>query len=146
MSPAPIRVLVVDDDEFVRLNLAAYLEDEGFAAVASTSGEEALHLLAREPMDVAVVDMRLPGLDGNAFILEAHRLQPRIRFLIHTGSIGYTIPEEVRSIGVRPEHVFLKPLADMSLLRAAVEALVRETRGLNQDVSTLTGAKERGRP
>ena len=79
MSNASIRVLVVDDEEMILLNLAVFLEDDGFTVFSASSGEAALELLSRETVDVAIVDIRLPGMDGNTLILEAHKLYPETR-------------------------------------------------------------------
>ena len=119
------RVLTVDDDAGVRLNLAAYLEDEGFEVVEADSGEVGLELLDELPSEVAVVDMRMGGMDGNAFIAEAHRRWPRMRFIVFTGSAGYQPPEEVRAAGVSDKEVFIKPLDDMGELAEVVARLAR---------------------
>ena len=120
------RVLVVDDDEFVRLNLVVFLEDEGFEVLSAPNGEEALKILKQETVDAAVVDMRLPGMDGNTFILKANLLNPRTRFVIHTGSINYSLPESLKNIGIKPEQVFLKPVAEMGLLSEAVISIIKD--------------------
>jgi CheY-like chemotaxis protein len=124
----PAGILIVDDDEIVRINLIAYLEDEDFTPLGAASGEEALRIVERRQVDVAVVDMRLPGMDGNTLIRKARRLRPNLRFLIHTGSIDFSLPEELRELGVRSEHVFFKPIPRMELFKEAVEELAREAR------------------
>jgi len=116
MKNSEVTILVLDDEELVRANIVAFLEDEGFTVIPAESGEEALEILKSRPVDVGIIDMRLPGIDGNTFILQAHALNPRMRFMIHTGSINYTLPRELHEIGVRAGDVFRKPetsLADM---------------------------------
>ncbi|GAB6042441.1 response regulator [Endothiovibrio diazotrophicus] len=120
-------VLAVDDEAGVRLNLVAYLEDEGFEVVEADSGERGLELLEGEGIEVAVVDMRMGGMDGNAFITEAHRRWPALRFIVFTGTAGYRLPPEVRAAGVSEAEVFIKPLSDMGRL---AEAVVRLARGV----------------
>lgn len=61
-------ILVVDDETPVRISLAAYLEDEGFEVRVADSAERALESVSADPPDVAVVDLRLPGMDGASFI------------------------------------------------------------------------------
>jgi two-component system alkaline phosphatase synthesis response regulator PhoP len=59
------RILVVDDDrEIVRL-VRAYLEQSGFEVLAALDGETALHILRRERPDLVLLDLMLPGRDGN---------------------------------------------------------------------------------
>jgi len=62
------RILILDDEQLVRNSLADYLQDAGFETVCFASGEEAIETLGSERFDVAVVDMRMPGMNGNQFI------------------------------------------------------------------------------
>lgn len=122
-------VLTVDDEAGVRLNLVAYLEDEGFEMIEAESGERGLELLEQHSARVAVVDMRMGGMDGNTFIVEAHRRWPTLRFVIFTGSAGYVPPPEVRAAGVGDDEVFIKPLDDMGVLAAVVARLAGQRSG-----------------
>jgi DNA-binding NtrC family response regulator len=126
MSSSAVRILVVDDELPVRMSLGGYFEDRGFAVLLAESAEEALDILARETVDLVIVDIRLPGMDGNALVLEAHQRQPSTSFLIYTGSTSYRLPENLKAIGVHEEDVFHKPLADMSVM---AEATRRHMRG-----------------
>jgi two-component system response regulator ResD len=58
------RVLVVDDEYSLRRLLRTYLEQEGYAVIEAENGLDALALLRRGDIDVALVDVMLPGLDG----------------------------------------------------------------------------------
>jgi two-component system, NtrC family, nitrogen regulation response regulator NtrX len=57
-------VLIVDDEPEIRSSLQGVLEDEGFTALLAGSGEECLTALARKPVDVVLLDIWLPGIDG----------------------------------------------------------------------------------
>ena len=57
-------VMVVEDDEAIRLVLRTNLEDEGYRVVESVTAEQALVLMFDEPVDVVLVDLRLPGIQG----------------------------------------------------------------------------------
>jgi DNA-binding NtrC family response regulator len=105
--------MIVDDEPLIRINLAAFLEDEGYLVRVACSGEQALEFLGNQAVEVAIVDLRLPGLDGNSFILEAARICPSMRFLIHTGSMEYQVPFELMPLGVSARDVLLKPVRDM---------------------------------
>jgi two-component system, OmpR family, response regulator len=119
-----IAILIVDDEEMVRNNLAAYFEDEGMKVAGVDSFEAARDLIEdHEPFDVCIMDMRLPGLDGNTAILALHELYPDLRFLIHTGSARYALPIELRRMGIKDEDVFEKPMADMGPMAEAIRRL-----------------------
>jgi CheY-like chemotaxis protein len=118
-----LAVLVVDDEQAVRENLAAYLEDEDMLVIEAESGEHAVDLADKgEKFDVCIMDMRLPGMDGNATIVALHQLRPDLMFLVHTGSANYALPPELRALGMTEEHVFMKPLANMGVLADAIRA------------------------
>jgi CheY-like chemotaxis protein len=119
-----IKVLVVDDESTVCSNVAAFLEDEGFTVFSAASGEEALDLILKQKMDVAIIDMRLPGIDGDMLMLKAHEIQPVLKFLIHTGSTDYSVSKSLEEIGVKNEHIFQKPLVDISVLTIGIFKLL----------------------
>jgi DNA-binding response OmpR family regulator len=125
MPDWPIRVLVVDDDSAVRRSLCAFLEDEGFIVLSAESGEAALLLLEQEPVDIGIIDVRLPGLDGDTVIVRAHALAPAMLFLIHTGSRSYQPSAEVVAAGLGPADVWQKPLPDMADIAQAIRNKVR---------------------
>lgn len=119
-------LLVVDDENPVRLSLAAYLEDEGFAVRMAESAEQALEMTVSTPPDLAVVDLRLPGMDGAALIQEMDRLHRGIKFIIHTGSTKFSLSDELKSIGLTDANVFFKPVLDMGEMVGKIEELLKE--------------------
>ncbi|MFZ5573331.1 MAG: response regulator [Thermodesulfobacteriota bacterium] len=118
------RVLILDDDDIIRVNLVAFFEDENFIVRSAISAETGLQLIATEPFHAGVIDIRLPGMDGNGFILRAHEICPAMKFIVHTGSADYVLPETLTAIGLTSRHVFTKPLKDMRLLIQAVKELI----------------------
>jgi two-component system nitrogen regulation response regulator NtrX len=60
----PIRILIVDDEPDIRRSLSGVLEDEGYAADAVESGEACLDELGRQPCELVLLDVWLPGMDG----------------------------------------------------------------------------------
>jgi two-component system response regulator AtoC len=58
------RILVVDDEESIRVSLSALLSRHGYRVTVAAGGAEALEILAEEDIDVAFIDVRMPGMDG----------------------------------------------------------------------------------
>lgn len=112
-----LRVLVVDDERCVAGSLQAYLEDEGMRVQCAGSAEEALELI-RDGIryDVCIMDMRLPGMNGDAAIRNLHLIDAKMKFIIHTGTAEYAVPDDLRAIGVSNRNLFMKPLRDMAPL------------------------------
>ena len=118
------KILLVEDDSVIASCLQAYLEDDGMKVESVSSGEEALAVARNgSTFDVCIVDMRLPGLDGDAAIRTLHNLRPSLRFVMQTGSSNYSIPDDLRAIGISEDQLFIKPLSDMEPLAAKVRAL-----------------------
>ncbi|WP_416828923.1 response regulator transcription factor [Ectobacillus polymachus] len=57
-------VLLADDDENIRMVTQLYLEKEGFQTKIACDGQQALHMLEKEKIDCAVIDIMMPGMDG----------------------------------------------------------------------------------
>lgn len=113
-------VLVLDDEVVVRESLADFFEDRGWRVWQAASAEAALDLLASEPPGGVLVDIRLPGMRGDAFIREAHRLHPALAFVIVTGSpelcrggAGKTYVQDLPATFPR---IFEKPVTDLAEL------------------------------
>jgi two-component system NarL family response regulator len=85
LAPA-IRVLVLDDHQVVRHGLISMLNDEADVRVVADArtAEEALPLYRAERPDVALVDLRLPGMGGVEFIIAVRREFPDARFVVLT--------------------------------------------------------------
>ncbi len=121
MSP---RVLVVDDEPFIVTGLRTFLEDEGMHVDSAGSGEEAVDIVRNDSgIDVCIMDMRLPGMNGDTTIRTLYEICPDLRFIIHTGSADYSIPDDLRAIGIDERQLFAKPLLDMMPLAETVAAL-----------------------
>ena len=118
------KILIVDDEEIVRISLEAYLEDEGYEVISAISGEDALEILNTSRFDIGIIDMRLPGIDGDTLILEAKKLIPKMKFIVHTGSIGYSVSESLLNIGVFDKFVFKKPIKNMKIFVETIRELL----------------------
>jgi DNA-binding NtrC family response regulator len=61
---SPLRILIVDDEAIVRDSLAGWFREDGHMAETARDAREALHLLASHTYDIALVDIKMPGMDG----------------------------------------------------------------------------------
>lgn len=121
-----VTILILDDEQMVRENLEAFLEDEGLTVLTASNGEEALGVITENDITIGVIDMRLPGMAGSEFIVKAHAIRPEARFIVHTGSTNYKLPAELRDIGITSDEVFIKPLADMNVILETVQRLLAQ--------------------
>ncbi len=126
MKPSKVKIIIVDDEHSVRRSLVEFLADYDFTICSATNAEDAIEILKEETCDVGVIDLRLPGMSGEMLIQQAHKIIPDMKFIIHTGSVGYSLPEELIQIGMQPEHVFLKPLPDLMVIINAINTLYKK--------------------
>ncbi len=117
------RIMIIDDEERIRQLLFDYLEDYGFSLRACVSAEEALETLTAEPADLCIVDMRLPGMDGRAFILAAQARGLCSKHILHTGSMDFALTPELTARGLGEEDVYFKP-CDMALMLKRIQSLL----------------------
>lgn len=122
------RVLVIDDEAPIRESLTEFLEDFDFQVTAAESAEEALRLLKNHPQDIVVADLRLPDMSGDKMIPLAHSIQPDMHFLIHTGSVGFRLSEDLARVGMQPDNIIFKPLSDLMTLVNMIESLLTSPR------------------
>ena len=117
-------ILVVDDEETIRDSLQLFLEVKGWHVVTAASAEQALEILASRHCDGAIVDIRLPGQNGDAMILAAKPKYPDMKWVICTGSMGFAPGPDLAAAGVTAQDVFTKPVADMGLLVDRLQQLL----------------------
>jgi DNA-binding response OmpR family regulator len=124
-----IRVIVVDDEKMITKMLKGFLEDNGFAVDTAATGAEGLAVLSNKHFDAAIIDIRLPDMDGNQVVARAMELRPRLKCFIHTGSIDYLPSEELIALGVTAESIIHKPVLDMG----DICRMIRKKVGTGQD-------------
>jgi two-component system response regulator AtoC len=80
--PKAAMVLLVDDDAAITTVLASLLKQAGFSTLTASSGAEALALLEKQPVEVVVTDLRMPGLDGMTLLRKIVRGWPDVPVLV----------------------------------------------------------------
>lgn len=71
MTEKPLQILIIDDEENLRHMLSAMLERQGYRAVAAANGAEGLQMLREKVYDFILCDIRMPEMDGKAFLVKA---------------------------------------------------------------------------
>ena len=85
-APRQATILLVDDEELVRMGTAEMLSDLGYTVVEANSAAEALRLLrSREPPDLMITDYLMPGMNGAELIELANPLAPAMKLMLITG-------------------------------------------------------------
>ncbi|WP_448382923.1 sigma-54-dependent transcriptional regulator [Desulfosoma sp.] len=104
-----VKILVVDDEPNILRSLKGVLEDEGYETVLASSGEAALEELKKEPPDVMLLDIWLPGMDGLEVLQRIKASHPTLPVIIISGH--GTIETAVRATRMGAFDFVEKPLS-----------------------------------
>ena len=114
------RILIVDDEKGVRESLRAILQSD-YEVVTASSAEEAIDLISREKVDVATLDLKMPGAGGMRALERAKQIDPDLEVLIITG-YG-SLETAVQGLRNRAFDYLAKPF-DCDNVRQAVQCAV----------------------
>ncbi len=119
------RILVVDDELWVRKLVQGYLERAGFAVATAATGPEALAELEAHPPDLVLLDLMLPGMDG---LEVAQRIRKESNVPIIMLTARSTEEDRVRGLELGADDYVVKPFSAREL-EARVRAVLRRAEG-----------------
>jgi DNA-binding response OmpR family regulator len=125
------RILVVDDEASIRLTLTQLFARMGYQAAESTTGQEALALIAEDGFDLVILDIRLPDMDGTDVLKAARPLAPDTVFILLTGHGG--LDSAIVAIRHGAFDYLLKPSPVHDIVRAVEEGLLERQRRLSRE-------------
>jgi len=137
-----VRVVIAEDEAIIRLDLKETLEEEGYDVVGETGrGDEAVKLVAELAPDVAILDVKMPGMDGLAAAREIAK-DRGAAVLILTAFSQRDLIEEARDAGALA--YLVKPFQRSELIPAVEVALgrYREMKALDSEVKDLADQLE----
>jgi DNA-binding NtrC family response regulator len=95
------KILLVDDDEWIRDSLTLYFGTEGCHMLAVETAEEGLELLKQEDYDIILIDYKLPGIDGLTFTKKIHEIRPDAIKILITAYKTKEVVSEAKRIGIQ---------------------------------------------
>jgi two-component system, response regulator PdtaR len=132
-----VRVVIAEDEAIIRLDLREILEEQGYEVVGETGrGDEAVTLVRDLRPDLAILDIRMPGIDGLAAARQINE-EGRCAVLILTAFSQRNLIEEARDAGALA--YLIKPFTQAELVPAIEVALgrFREMQAIKESNSTL---------
>ncbi|NND90953.1 MAG: response regulator transcription factor [Granulosicoccus sp.] len=121
-----MRALLVEDESTLRRQLVSALREQGFAIDETGEGEEGLYLALNMPIDIAIIDLGLPGRDGLSLIKALRKQDKRYPVLILTARDRWQ--DKVDGLEAGADDYLTKPF-HMEELLARTRALLRRTGG-----------------
>ncbi|MGH9936565.1 MAG: response regulator [Blastocatellia bacterium] len=117
------KILVVDDDPALHQVIEGALAKEGHSLLHTTGGKQGMELLAREKIDLAIIDYVMPGMDGLEFLEQARGVHPELKAIMIT---AFGTPEAVLGALRKKVCDFLVKPFGVADIRAAVSAVLDE--------------------
>ena len=117
-------ILIVDDEEVVRHSFSRVLGGAHCRTASVVDGEEALRALAREPFDVVLLDLRMPGADGITVLKAIKERWPESEVVVITGYASIETAKEAVRLGAYD--YLAKPVAPDAVIRVAQGAVLRK--------------------
>jgi len=135
----PKAIALVDDDQNILASLSAALTDEGYYVETYGDGAEALDGLARRPVDLAILDIKMPRMDGMELLTEL-RLKSSLPVIFLTSKDDEV--DEAMGLRLGADDYIKKPFSQR-LLMERIKAVLRR-HDANQDVTLKTETIRRG--
>lgn len=126
------RILVIDDDPSVRKTLGEVLHGEGYRVDTVASGEEGLTAVRTGDYDLALLDIRLPGLDGSVVMEEIRKQRPDTHVIIISGYGSLESAIQALRLGVKD--YFIKPYQVDDLLEAVYRVLTEKENRARKEI------------
>jgi len=140
--PEADTILVVDDEESLRFFLAEELAEQGYTVHTAANGREALDLLRQVAIDLAIIDLQMPGLNGLELMEKIQSLPDAPELIMLTAHATLEISIEAMRRGC--SDFLLKPYDFDELLSSAAKAMARRRQKLQQQMAARLLANSLG--
>ena len=118
------KVLIVDDEEDFVETIVKRLKDRGLDVVGATSGREALELMDGKEFDVAVLDVKMPGMDGIETLREMKKKNSKMEVIMLTGH--GSVESGIQGLQLGAYNYVMKPVPLNDLLKQMTQAYERK--------------------
>ena len=119
-------LLLIDDDESVRMSFRAYLEDCGYRVLVASNGRAGLELFHQQPVDLILADLRMPEVNGLQVLEQVSRESPETPVIVISG-MG-TLADSVEALRLGAWDYLIKPVQEMAALAHAVSQALEKAR------------------
>ncbi len=114
----PKKILIIDDEAFIRVSLINFLEDCGFVVMDAENGRIGLELFEAHHHDLIICDLGMPEMDGLEFLEQINAKQINIPVIIVSGASN--IADTVKALKLGAWDYIIKPIQDMNVLHHSV--------------------------
>ncbi len=126
------RILVIDDDESIRRTTAAILRNEGYVVDTAENGKEAIRRSNADVYSVALIDFRLPDMEGTELLTALRETTPKTVKIMVTGYP--TVQNAIECVNKHADGYFVKPVNYDKLLNTIKKLIQKEQESTNPRV------------
>lgn len=130
----PGSILIIDDDNSVRSSLSSYLEDAGYNPLTACDGKQGIEIFGQEDIDLVLVDLRMPEMDGYEVIKHIHKKSPQTPLIVVSGASG--IQDAIETMKIGAWDYIVKPIREMSTLVHSIEKAIDHSLALREKQRT----------
>jgi len=131
-----LKVLLVDDDEWIRHSLGLYFEGEGCDILTLETAEEGMEAVRDREFDIIITDYRLSGMDGLEFLRLIRGISPKAKRVLVTAYGNEDVITRAREIGIRD---FIQKPFSSSTLEASLKRMVHASETSRDHASRESG-------
>ncbi len=128
-----MRILIVDDDDAQRKLLSGFLKNQGYEVLTAPSGEDACTIFRREPVQLVLLDHRMPDQTGDEVLTQLKALNPMVRAIMITAYGNVNTAVTVMKLGADE---FLEKPIDLPMLLNKIQQLEQQLT-IEEDVTTI---------
>jgi len=136
-------ILVIDDEESIRMSFCNYLEDLGFTTDSAENGKIGLDKYRARQPDLVLVDLRMPDLDGFGVLSVLTKEKPDIPVIVISGT--GVIQDVVKALHLGAWDYLLKPIEDLSTLEHTINKVLDRADLIQKNKEYQTFLEERSR-
>jgi DNA-binding NtrC family response regulator len=130
------KILVVDDDESILKGFKRILEWKGYIVDTAKTGQEALEKSTTGSYNLALLDIRLPDMEGTKLLVKMHRISPKMMKIMVTGYPS--LENSVESLNFGADAYIMKPVEPEELLKVVEQKLKEQQEAVSVSEEKVT--------
>lgn len=136
-----MKILVIDDEAFIRQSFKNYLEDREYDVIAAKDGQEGLEFIKSETPDLVLLDLMMSQVGGLDVLKQGRQIMPDLPFIVISGA--NRIADVITALRYGAWDYLAKPVHDLSILEHAINkalekaSLIRENKAYQERLETM---------
>lgn len=127
-----IKLLIIDDEIFIRESIIAFFEDSNYKIFEAEDGKKGLELFRKEKPDVVFSDLRMPEIDGLEVLSTIKKESPNTPIIIISGTGD--MRDAIEALKMGAWDYIMKPIYDLAVLEHAIKRVIERTKLIEENL------------